>query len=229
MARIGRVIADLVGGAILWIPGRVGSSLRIAYYRARGATIGPGCRFDTGLSIDRPDLVSVGPGTWLDRFAILIAGPPRPGRETRFVGSVELDAPAAGRIAIGARCHIGPHTILSGIGGLIVGDEVTLAAGCKVYSLSHHYRSWARPDDRAIAFGSQVADERQSMVQGTIEIGRNVGVGVDSLILPGTRIGEDSFVRPMSVVMGSWPSNCLLAGNPATREGARFASADDAS
>jgi acetyltransferase-like isoleucine patch superfamily enzyme len=227
VGRIRRVIADLVGGAVLWVPGRIGSSLRIAYYRARGASIGARCRFDTGLSIDRPDLVTIGPDTWLDRFAILIAGPPRPGRETRFVGGTDTSG-EVGRITIGARCHVGPHTVLSGIGGLVVGDEVTLSAGTKVYSLSHHYRSWERPDDRSVAFGSQVPDERQSMVQGPIEIGRNVGIGVESLILPGTRIGDDSFVRPMSVVRGSWPPNSLLAGDPATLQGPRFASADDA-
>ena len=224
MARLRRVIADLIGGLVLWIPGRVGSALRTPYYRLRGARIGNGGRIDVGVSIDRPDLVSLGADTWIDRYAILIAGPPRAGRETRHFG--EIDDSLVGRIVIGARCHVGPHTVLSGIGGLEIGDEVTVSAGCKMYSLSHHYRSWSRPADPSIAFGSQAPTERQSMAQGPVRIGSNVGLGADCLVLPGTTIGPDSFVRPKSVLTGSWPANSLLSGNPATLEGPRFAGGD---
>jgi len=207
---------------VLGIPGRVGSILRVAYYRARGARIGPGVIIDIGAAIDQPNLVRIGADSWIDRYAILIAGRPRPGRETRYAG--EDDPHLLGRIEIGTKCHIGPHTVLSGIGGLLIGDEVTVSAGSKIYSVSHHYRSWQRPEDRSVAFGSQVSPERQSMLEGPIRVGRNVGIGVDCLLLPGTTIGEDSFVRPASLVGGSWPPNSVLSGRPATREGDRYRS-----
>lgn len=220
MASIRGALADLVGGAVLGVPGGIGSRLRVFYYRWRGARIASGVRIDQGVVIDSPSMVAVGQGSWIDRYAILIAGAPRGGRETRMIGDPALTV--AGQMAIGARCHIGPHTILSGIGGLAIEDEVTIAAGCKVYSLTHHYRSWRNPSDRTITFGSQVEPQRQAMLQGPVRIGRNVGVAVDCLILPGTTIGEDSFVRPGSHVSGSWPPNSLIAGRPAIREGNRY-------
>ena len=139
--RIRRAVVDLIGVAVVWVPGRAGSELRGAYYRARGARIGKRVRLDVGVLIDGAPFVSIGDESWIDRFAILIGGSPRAGRKTRIVGG----AGEPGRLVIGRRCHIGPHAILSGFGGLFIGDDVTASAGSKLYSLSHHYRSWSRP------------------------------------------------------------------------------------
>lgn len=216
--RIRRAVADLIGVAVVWVPGRAGSELRGAYYRARGARIGKRVRLDVGVLIDGAPFVSIGDESWIDRFAILIGGSPRAGRETRIVGG----AGEPGRLVIGRRCHIGPHAILSGLGGLFIGDDVTASAGSKLYSLSHHYRSWSRPSDRSFIFGSMGADDRQSMLQGPIRIGRNVGLGVDVLVLPGATIGPDSFVRPRTTVVGEWSENAILEGDPVRRSGSRF-------
>lgn len=220
MAR--RAAADLVGGLVLWIPGRIGSILRVVYYRARGASISRDVRIDVGVSMDQPGRISIGTGCWIDRFAILIAGEPRPGRETRHVGA--NDAELAGRIVIGERCHVGAFVVLSGLGGLRLGDDVTLAVGTSAYSLSHHYRSWARPTDESVVFGSQGTVDRQSMLQGPVILDANVGVGAGSLLLPGTRIRRNSFVRPHSTVSGDWEENSMISGSPAVRDGDRFRS-----
>jgi acetyltransferase-like isoleucine patch superfamily enzyme len=112
--------------------------------------------------------------------------------------------------------------VLSGIGGLEIGDDVGLASSCRVYSLSHHYRSWSDPGDRSYIFSPQVADSQQSMLQGSVVLMRNVGLAVGCLVLPGAEIGEDSFARPFSVVSGAWPANSMLGGNPAWNVGHRF-------
>lgn len=220
MPRPLRVAGDLVGALVLWIPGGIGSHARVMYYRLRGATIGPGVRIDVGACMDQPESICVGAGVWIDRFAILIAGLPRSGRETRIVGP--NDAELVGKIQIGDRCHVGPYVVLSGLGGMRIGDDVTLSNGASAYSLSHHYRSWARPGDRSVVFGSRGPADRQAMLQGPVIIESNVGIGAGALLLPGTRIGRDSFVRPHSIVSGTWPENSLLAGEPATRTGPRF-------
>ena len=119
---------------------RVGSDLRRLYYRLRGASIGDRVRIEVGVTIDNPSFVHIGDDCWIDRYAILIAGTARAGRETRMSTASQPVPP--GEIRIGQRCHVGPYVVMSGLGGLLVKADVTLSAGCKVYSLTHHYRSW---------------------------------------------------------------------------------------
>lgn len=47
-----------------------------------------------------------------------------------------------------------------------------------------------------------------------VKIGNNVFIGVDSIILKGTIIGDNSVIGAGSVVSGIIPSNVIAAGNP---------------
>ena len=180
---------------------------------------------DEGVRIDGPGWIRIGDDTWIDRGVILIAGPTRPGRETRLRpgDAAETPSPSAGDLTIGGHCHIGPYSVLSGLGGLSIGDEVTISTGGRIYSLSHHYRSFERPWDRTVGFGSMLPDDRQSMVAGPITIGSNVGFGADCLVLPGVTVGPQSFVLPRAVVRDDIPAGSLAGGDPAKVIGPRFA------
>jgi acetyltransferase-like isoleucine patch superfamily enzyme len=171
--------------------------------------------------------VSIDDDTWIDRGVVLLAAPARGGRETRWLPNEDF-AGEPGELRIGKRCHIGPYSILSGKGGLFVGDDVTISAGGRVYSLSHHYRSYARPWDTSVGFGSQVPDDRQVLLAGPITIGTNAGLGADVLVLPGVRIGRGGFIAPRSVVRSSIPDYSLAGGDPAEVRGPRFAEPPDA-
>lgn len=46
-------------------------------------------------------------------------------------------------------------------------------------------------------------------------IGCNVFIGINSIILPGVTIGNSVIIGSGSVVTKSFPSNCVIAGNPA--------------
>jgi maltose O-acetyltransferase len=48
-----------------------------------------------------------------------------------------------------------------------------------------------------------------------IIIGKNVFLGSKAIILPGTEIGDHSVVGAGAVVKGKYPSNSVIAGNPA--------------
>lgn len=50
---------------------------------------------------------------------------------------------------------------------------------------------------------------------GKIQIGNNVFIGNDSILLPGVRIGDNCIVGAGSVVTKSIPDNSVVAGNPA--------------
>ncbi len=46
-------------------------------------------------------------------------------------------------------------------------------------------------------------------------IGKNCVVGVNSIILPGVRIGDECVIAAGSIVTKDIPSNCIAGGNPA--------------
>jgi acetyltransferase-like isoleucine patch superfamily enzyme len=48
-----------------------------------------------------------------------------------------------------------------------------------------------------------------------IKIGQNVWIGINSLILKGVHIGDNSIIAAGSVVSKSIPKNCMAAGGPA--------------
>jgi len=48
----------------------------------------------------------------------------------------------------------------------------------------------------------------------SIRIGRNVFIGMNSIILPGTEIGDNVIIGAGSVVRGKIPDNAVVAGNP---------------
>ncbi|MDI9553531.1 MAG: DapH/DapD/GlmU-related protein, partial [Bacteroidota bacterium] len=52
-------------------------------------------------------------------------------------------------------------------------------------------------------------------VFGKIVIGNNVFIGINSIILSNTSIGDNCIVGAGSVVRGKFPENSVLAGNPA--------------
>lgn len=109
--------------------------------------------------------------------------------------------------------EIGEHTIFYGPNTqnidrqrpwmLKIGDYCKITNGCTI--LTHDYsRSVIRRYD-----GHIIGEA------GTTEIGDNVFIGVNSIILMGTHIGDNVIVGAGSVVSGIIPSNVVVAGNPA--------------
>ena len=50
---------------------------------------------------------------------------------------------------------------------------------------------------------------------GKVTIGDNCFIGMNTVILKGTTIGNNTIIGAGSVVTGGYPSDCVLAGNPA--------------
>ncbi len=81
---------------------------------------------------------------------------------------------------------------------ITIGDNVTLAP--RVHILTHdastcHHLGYARI--------------------GRVDIGNNVFVGADTVILPGVSIGDNSVIGANSTVTKSVPANVVAGGNPA--------------
>jgi acetyltransferase-like isoleucine patch superfamily enzyme len=209
---------------ITYLPGVLGMGLRRRYWRARLARLGENVRIDVGVHFENPERIFIGDNSWIDRGCVILAGVDESTREKILVPNDDYDGPP-GSVSIGSEVHIGVGGLLSGISsGIQIGDGCTFSAGCKIFAFSHHYRSGANPGDDRFGFGSMIPHDRQCMIEGPITLGRNTGVALNSVILPGAAIAENCFVAVNSVVhKGSYPPNSMLSGAPAQRIGPRFA------
>jgi acetyltransferase-like isoleucine patch superfamily enzyme len=204
-------------------PGYFGRRMRYLYYRKKMAFLHPSSIIDTGVYIMNPETISIGKGTYIDKNVIIIGGLPNKKdiRELKVINNPDFDL-AEGGLLIGDRCHIAPNCLLSGIGGLKIGNDSCISSSSKIYSFSHHYRSYKKPNDRAFVFGAFASSDKQCLLKGAVVIENNVGVAVDCVILPGVTIETESFVSIGSVVRNRVKRNSIVSGNPATFIRKRF-------
>ena len=103
-------------------------------------------------------------------------------------------------ISIGKDCMISWGAKLDVSGGkIIIGDRCTITHGCVILS---HDRSKKRID-------------LNDKGQGTVRLGNDVFIGVNSVILRNVTIGDYSIVGAGSVVTKDVPPNVVVVGNPA--------------
>ena len=83
---------------------------------------------------------------------------------------------------------------------ITVGNNVTISSGVKF--ITH--------DNSIIKFCVNATD-----LVGKIKIGNNCFVGMNSILLPGVEIGDNSIVAAGSVVTKKFPDGVIIGGNPA--------------
>ena len=213
--KLAQVGYSLVEASIAGIPGGLGRRIRSVYYRRRLRHLGAGVVIDVGVRIENPEWVSIGDNTWIDSYAIILAGPP--GGEARITRTPN---PAyrhgEGEVVIGRNCHVANFVVLQGHGGLSVGDDTTVASGCKVYSMSHHYADPARPEDRTVyKFSSMAPPGEQSLVVSPVVIEASSALGLNSVVLPGAVLERGSWVGANATVTKRIPAGSLAVGSPA--------------
>jgi galactoside O-acetyltransferase len=197
--RLNAVACGLVEAAIGNVPGPLGRRLRHAYYRRRLAHLGKGTVIDCGVRIVNPEWVRIGDNCWIDNYVIILAGPADRNRGAYLRKGEGRE----GEVVIGDNFHVAPFVVLQGHGGLLIGNDGTIASGSKVYSLSHHYRNSADPSDRTVyKFSSMSPPGEQSMISATVRIGNNCAVGLNSVLLPGTELENGVWIGCGSVVSG---------------------------
>lgn len=111
---------------------------------------------------------------------------------------------AGAKIIIGNNVGISGATIYAR-NAIIIGDNTLIGGNTKIIDNDFHP---INPDVRR-------KTPHEYMKVKPIEIGENVFIGCNSLILKGARIGNNSVVGAGSVVIGDIPENCIAAGNPA--------------
>lgn len=83
-----------------------------------------------------------------------------------------------------------------------IGNKVTITSGVRF--ITHDGSTWLFEDKKG----------RRHLFR-KIEIGNNVFIGYNTLIMPGVKIEDNVIVAAGSIVTKSVPSNCIIGGNPA--------------
>ncbi|NRA54153.1 MAG: acyltransferase [Gammaproteobacteria bacterium] len=109
------------------------------------------------------------------------------------------------RIEIGDGCSLNHNVYLNGMGGIKIGNNVTISAGVSLISTG------LDPDKR-----------NKTHINSSIFIGDGVWVGANATILQGITIGENSIIAAGSMVTKNIKKNEIWAGVPAIKLRDRF-------
>ena len=105
-----------------------------------------------------------------------------------------------GRIDIGRNTCVGDYCSLYGQGGLIIGDDVQIASGCRLV-----------PQDKDISDASSIKYPRAK----GIRICNGVWLGTNVCVLDGVTVGEGAVVGAGGVVRHDVPPYAVVGGVPA--------------
>ena len=106
-----------------------------------------------------------------------------------------------GRIKIGKNCHIARHSIISGAGGVEIGDGCSISSLVAIYSLGGDTNAPSIHEAKPIL--------------NPVKIGNNVYMGVGSKVIPGVTIGDGAVIAAGAVVVRDVPGSHLARGVPA--------------
>jgi acetyltransferase-like isoleucine patch superfamily enzyme len=105
-------------------------------------------------------------------------------------------------IIIGNNCNLN-GTMIHCNKSVIIGDYCMFGPGTKIVDNNSHRIS------------IDILERRKPPIRLPIIIGDNVWIGMNSLILKGVTIGNNSIVAAYSVVTKDVPENVIVGGNPA--------------
>lgn len=101
-------------------------------------------------------------------------------------------------VSIGQNLHI-----VSGDETLVIGRDTTISGNVFISNMEHEYRN----------IGIHILD--QNLIIKTTRIGQNCFIGYGAVLQAGTILGKQCVVGSNSVVRGTFPDYCVIAGAPA--------------
>lgn len=100
-----------------------------------------------------------------------------------------------GSIYIGDHCFFNRNCSMTSLGKISIGNDCIFGENVKIYDHNH------RTDVKAGLF------RKQGYAIGTVEIGSNVWIGSDVIILPNVRIGSNVVIAAGAIVTKDIPKN----------------------
>ncbi len=125
----------------------------------------------------------------------------RMGKKVYIMGSCMIGSPSG--IEIGDHVCINHHTTISGIGSLKLGSFIMIGPNCNILTSNHGFKSWHNP----MMF--------QEVSSGAVEIGDDVWIGANVVVLPNVKIGRGAIIGANAVVADDIPAFAIAGGVPA--------------
>ena len=125
------------------------------------------------------------------------------GGELRIGAGFKMRDGAKLRVRKGAVCTMGKNVsinsgnVINCQNSITLGDNVILSPNVQIYDHDHDYAC-----EGGIAEGKYIT--------GPVEIGSNVWIGANCVILRGTKIGDNCVIGANSVVKGEIPANSVV-------------------
>jgi len=221
LRKILAVSSEITRFFITYIPGGSGRKIRYWYYKEKFKRCGRNVLIDEGVIIQNPKWISLGDNVWIDKYSILMAGKLK--NQFKMLKRIENKnfTWVEGELIIGSGVHIGISNILQAHGGLYIGNNVTLSAGVKIYSLSNY--PYFGEKTEIVTFANCMVHDQNKVpyILAPIVIEDGVWIALDCLVLGGT-IGKNSFISSQSIVYKDIPKNSYACGNPAKKVKERF-------
>jgi acetyltransferase-like isoleucine patch superfamily enzyme len=121
---------------------------------------------------------------------------------------VVLDA-WGGSIRLGERVFLGPHAVIYGQGGVVIGDDCLISMHARILSSEHTIPAL----DRRIRWEPDILKPTQ--------LGHDVWIGAGATILGGVNIGSGCVIGAGAVVTRDLPPGSIAVGVPAGIVGQR--------
>jgi acetyltransferase-like isoleucine patch superfamily enzyme len=110
-----------------------------------------------------------------------------------------------GAIHIGGETNVGAGSSIISMGGVYIGDLVSIGGGCFISGGSF-----------TVGRGEEEGREQEKYTTGPVRIGNKARFGMRVIVLDGVQVGQGCIVGAGSVVTHDLPDYCVAAGSPAT-------------
>jgi acetyltransferase-like isoleucine patch superfamily enzyme len=216
--RIKKYAFAFIEWIIVDFPTPIGEKLRSMYWKLRLASLGKRVHFGRDISIVQPDMVSIGNDCWIDDHVTLLAGKLNEKACHVYRGNTVASKPIhEGEIIIGERTKIAPYVYVQGFGGVWLGNELAIANGTRIFSISHHHRDLTGTADPQVVmkFSMKAHLEEQALIVKPVIIEDGAAVGLNCVVLPGAHIGKNSWLGALSLLKSEVPDDTIAGGVPA--------------
>ena len=187
---------------VIYFPGPIGDKLRYYYWKPQLKYLGRKVKIDVGVSFQGAKHISIGDRCWIDRNVLIMAGYDEYTSRVTYKKENSNFQFEIGEVVIGKETHIAPNVVLSGIGGLHIGDCCGIASNSTIYTFSHHYKNLKdRTDGLQYFFTPMTQAENQAMIAGAVVIQNYCSIGLNSTILPGVTIGEGTWIGSQCLIL----------------------------